>query len=34
MTNIRFEPMTETMYQTYLPTAIEEYAAEKVKAGT
>ncbi|WP_214765889.1 MULTISPECIES: GNAT family N-acetyltransferase [unclassified Exiguobacterium] len=34
MINIRFEPMTETMYQTYLPTAIEEYAAEKVKAGT
>lgn len=31
---IRFEPMSEVTYHTYLPTAIEDYAAEKVKAGT
>lgn len=31
---IKFEKMSEAAYDAYLPEAIDEYAAEKVKAGT
>lgn len=31
---VKFEKMSETAYAAYLPEAIQEYAQEKVKAGT